>query len=1269
MDKRAVWVAAILFTIAVAFVKAREICIDEMEGKDTLNCIDQRKRNCCFSLIYVVNTLKERNLRGNNHIAMAGNITISGIVEVVYFTNLTIESEEKYFFECNSTLEESGFIFESVFSLTLRNIGVLGCSIVTNTTTNAPRNITLLIHSMSAILVVNSHSVLLENVTIAFNYGTGMVMYDTGGNVEVLNSVFEGNEILPISRHPGGGGLYIEFSCRSFLSAENSLECINTMEGSSYIISNSTFKNNYVIEHEPHLTQYSYYNKGAFQGLGRGGGLCIILNGNSSNNTIEITDCKFTNNRATTWGGGAYISPRHNLCNNTIIVRNTNFTNNKCTMGGGGGMKLSFLSYRGHISYNQVQVMDCHFINNTAKTNGGGLAIVSSRESKISNIKNHLDNTIEFHDCVWRDNMAELGSAIDMSPGIWDVLGNGLFPVPSFKNCRFESNSISKSVRELSEGVTVETSGVATMIITSFAVIFYGFMHFKDNLGTSIYLQSGLVTLTEYSELIVTGNKAKNGGAIAFIGFSVMYLEPNTRITLKNNTAKLLGGALYVKSVDQHDRFSSRSCFLQRSEKPHGNVIIAFGGNSADTGIGNTIFASSIKSCDHTCDNSNMHSILGCAANFTGFNNVTGQVSTNVVKFEYSEADLKENEIIPGRFFKIPLTSYDEFNKSVNTVFDLSLKETNTVKLKEDRTSPYLSNTDIRLYGERIAGENELELEKDENTIHIKIKTTECPPGHYHENSLCVCKVNHFRGIWKCSNSRKTASIINGFWIGLCQHQKQCAGFCPQGFCTDNITTELNTTINETSRLICAKNREGKLCGSCSENNSAYYHSVLKKCGSEKLCKYGILFYIVSELLPLTVLFLVAIISNVSFTSGSATGFILYAQILHSLHINTYKVVHLGGFIHSLSSAQHFFYNTFNLNFFNLEHLSFCLWRGATTLDTLAWTYVTIAYTLVLISLTVWLLNRAVCHKICICWRPHTLKNAVIHGLTAFLVMSYSQCARVSFQILSTTHLAGYDFKRIETVIRYSGEQRPFDHVHVWYGFVAITFIFFMVILPPLFLVLYPLCLKCLAFCHLSERAWVTILANKIPMPLFDAFQSCFKDQYRFFSGLYFFYRVIPLILYMVAPDMVIYYILLESFLIMILTVHATLQPYKNPKHNIIDTLLFGNLAVINALSLLNYQKVIESKDDLMETKKIITIATLFQQFFIFLPLLLAIAYCVWAFLVYAVRKLKEQGKSRLTSKHLKLVDSIELPPLRSTTASPASAARNPLLYHELITK
>ena len=68
---------------------------------------------------------------------------------------------------------------------------------------------------------------------------------------------------------------------------------------------------------------------------------------------------------------------------------------------------------------------------------------------------------------------------------------------------------------------------------------------------------------------------------------------------------------------------------------------------------------------------------------------------------------------------------------------------------------------------------------------------------------------------------------------------------------------------------------------------------------------------------------------------------------------------------------------------------------------------------------------------------------------------------------------------------------------------------YFMIIIPPLLLVVYPLVFKLLGLCKLSESKLAGILWRVMPIQLLDSFQSSFKDNFRFFAGLYFFYRAI----------------------------------------------------------------------------------------------------------------------------------------------------------------
>ena len=126
---------------------------------------------------------------------------------------------------------------------------------------------------------------------------------------------------------------------------------------------------------------------------------------------------------------------------------------------------------------------------------------------------------------------------------------------------------------------------------------------------------------------------------------------------------------------------------------------------------------------------------------------------------------------------------------------------------------------------------------------------------------------------------------------------------------------------------------------------------------------------------------------------------------------------------------------------------------------------------------------------------------------------------------------------------------------------------------------------KILALFRLSESKVVNHVSRIIPVQFFDSFQSCYKDNFRFFSGLYFFYRVIPLLIVTVETDRASIYFYLEAFLIVALTLNAVLQPYKVHWHNLADTLIFANLALINGITAYNHQKINEGKDNLQQIK------------------------------------------------------------------------------------
>ena len=75
-----------------------------------------------------------------------------------------------------------------------------------------------------------------------------------------------------------------------------------------------------------------------------------------------------------------------------------------------------------------------------------------------------------------------------------------------------------------------------------------------------------------------------------------------------------------------------------------------------------------------------------------------------------------------------------------------------------------------------------------------------------------------------------------------------------------------------------------------------------------------------------------------------------------------------------------------------------------------------------------------------------------------------------------------------------------------------------------------------------------------------------------------------------------------------ILLVHALCQPYIARTHNIIDTLLFSNLALINIITFACYHTVRTRAGKQIATDYILALAVL-QLILIYFPLLIMVVY------------------------------------------------------------
>lgn len=493
-----------------------------------------------------------------------------------------------------------------------------------------------------------------------------------------------------------------------------------------------------------------------------------------------------------------------------------------------------------------------------------------------------------------------------------------------------------------------------------------------------------------------------------------------------------------------------------------------------------------------------------------------------------------------------------------------------------------------------------------------------CPPGFVYNNSTgCTLSPSQYLGISMCPHNvtNREACWSGGYWIGYNKNEMESEdtllfGYCPPTFCSSKYHHLLPRIANreDLNLIICSDSHTSTLCGRCKPGFSVYYHSLDFKCKVNKLCKWGWLFFVLSEIVPVSLIFIAIIGFNISFTSGLLNGFIFFCQVVEMFQLTARGFIPLSNTANLLHRIHYLIFLCFNLDTFVLDEISYCIWKGANALDILAFSYVTMVYAFIFIASLIFCINR--CTNRCTLRRlPSSqwmkFQSNIIHGLSALLVLFFAHSVRASILLLSPTKIYSKGMKFNKNVVTYDGEIQFLSTQHLPYAIPAIV-ILLLASMPPILLLVYPLHYKILAALGVAETRYVNIALRPLERirPFMDSFQGCFKDNCRFFSGLYFVYRFLFLInMINLKLEDTYFYITLQLLVMLIL--HALCQPYKKRLHNIFDGLLFGNLAMINALTSYNFS-IISGKE---ETPNI-SVPIWIQIVLVFLPLLVLIV-CV----------------------------------------------------------
>ena len=1251
-----------LFIVSVGGSYSSPVYCVDSGGTNSSNCLDF-VNGCCESLTLLLTELYRNTSRPTRiTIEIGSDLFLNETAKFEDFDSIEILGindpsvtclENEYYDEMNA-----GLYFKEVDNILMTNLTFLHCGSLQNNSLVNCFHSSLYFHDCS--------NLTLENIAIKDGHGTGAILYNVFGTVGIFHSLFDNNTVGNPKMYSGGGGLLIVFT--NFSSGKLGQYSISKDEykNSHYTIQNCTFSNN----NASSLEEIYIRSDGTLKGFGRGGGLAVYLDGNTKWCSLTITECFFQNNSAYL-GGGIFVMFRRNVSYNSVTVKDSDFITNHAISfsphrdhnideradlqkllqrkgGGGGGAGGGFLLNKQYPVNNSLVYINCRFIGNHADGNGGGLSIFSTRMVSSHNAsKNH----IKLINCSMHNNSAYVASALDLSPEVYDRLGYGTLPVPIIKNCSFVMNIILNRNLQNIEFVKTFLNGIATVFISTFLVKFYGTVTFMHNNETALHLSSASINLTKGSCLHFEGNHGKNGGAVSMIARSVMHVEDECDLRFINNSAVAKGGAFYVYSIDhQHEVQFSHSCFIQyqnHREKSTSkrNIHFLFRNNSALTGIGDVLYATSLLPCTYgSYAPKDVFDSIGHVDSQTE-REKSSNISTLAYNFKFNNQSIKQMQhLFPGVQFNMTIEAIDELNQTQNTKFYAHMdppQEDITV----DPAYTQVSNNIIKLRGRNFESKRDLILETSIARISIDVALEGCPPGFVITDDACECVASSFFGIARCDKNR--SYIFRGYWVGQCHNRSSiCSAHCPNGYCYRNQKNSeeflLPPDIDKIDEFICGPYRTGILCGQCVDNSSVQYHSHSYSCKPNKYCNLGIFFYFLSEILPLIIFFLVVTIFNISFTSGTLNGFILFAQMSDTIDLNAGGTIGFPQPLEIVTYPYQLIYRMFNFDFFSLDALSFCLWKHATTMDALIMKFVTITFAVLLIVLIIFIFNTWKFRVWCHWFRAQTLKAAFTHGLSTLLIVSFSQCARVSFLILSPTKLQRHvgTYTHTIPVVFYSGNLQPFVGKHLKYAIPAVFFLLVLVILPLLWLLSYPLLFKLLGICHASETKFSVYLSRLFPIELLDSFQSCFKENHRYFAGLYLLYRLIPLVVFANFHRLLQFHVILSLHFLIMFTLHSMIQPYKSKYHNRVDSFILANISLVNTLTIYNY--AVLSTGDQEIYKLTVHWIIYLQIILMYCPLIYLLCYCATE--VYSQLKMQCKGYLSVSSEDTDL-----LPPLRDS--------------------
>ena len=1125
----------------------------------------------------------------------------------------------------------AGIAFNRSTNILMENLSFVGCGARHLSTSRDFTSSSLpYLHFQVALLFLVSENIILTRINIYSSNGTGVAFLNVVGDVMITDSMIVDNTATSTGL-PGGGGIYVEFSpcitpalsnCESGLSNTYTSNATYNITGCQFS-RNEASTEEFEIAH--HFSRPGCEHQFSF---GRGGGLAIFFKEGARDNHISLTNCSFRSNQAAI-GGGLQVSIEDGSQNNTVQLASTTFVSNVCykqdvppsNFSTGGGAALYFLlSPEVETNSNKVIFEFCDFTQNEAYQ-GGGIALLST--SVDSNLA--LTNVAEFHGCNFESNVARVGAAVNIFHWLsFPNTINGYCATPKFENCIFCENG--GVYTYLQENVTGST--FATVYVEGIPTFFSGSILYYRNSGSALVAQAASIEFGSNANINFTKNHGRIGGAMAILGNSWIVVHEETQLTFDSNVATEKGGAIFVIQTEQHSTAYSHTCFIRYSDPycPPKNWTskFIFSNNTAFNRRRNSIHMSSLLSCTWPQNStssieSDIHQTF-CDWNNWKFKDLkpnstcADEILTSPVKLTN---DSNMYNLFPGKSEALHIQALDELKHDVTnqTVFTVSLLESSP---PVNLSLLYVSNDSLTVDGPPNT-QASISLETFDAiavSLELNITIQQCPLGFVHKEAECNCR-GKFGGLVYCNMENFSSYIEIGGCISFDENDESpVAAHCPfsAGY------QESMEFIKLEGSFCGTIDRSGKLCSKCKAGYGVGVFSSNFKCVNCTESYTNWLRYFATELVPLTIFFLIVLTFHISITSAATNAFIFFSQVIslpfEVLLITTSlsMLLNRSWLARALSSILVFPYSIWSLDFSSITGPNFCLSQSISVLHILALQYISAVYPLVLsmVAFIIIELHARNFRPVVCLWRPLCLllvrfrrtwqpKTSTTDAFAAFILLSYTKFVRVSLSLLTPSHVFNASGDIVDTVLRYDPSIHYFGRAHLPYAILAIFVLLTFGAIPPALLLLYPF--RRFQRCLNRYR----VLRSPAIHMFIDTFQGCYKDgKERCFAGLYFVFRIVIFTIYTSAKsDLPLFFTYLVFAYIGMLVLFVIFQPYKQKFFNCLDMLMIALLVLINSLMLYAYIRLVSHRSFPHSSM-------VCSYMLMFLPLLYMISYVVY---------------------------------------------------------